>query len=422
MHDQSANSAAQSGRQHGFDAVRVGGMLLVVLLHAAAPYIVHRMPGLLWPTFDAQPSLLIDGLFWWIESFVMTLFFALSGYFACSLLQRRSVLGFVGNRCRRLLLPLLLATLIVLPLTAYVWVFGWFVEGQVAAVKLRSFKFEDSVAADFFGFAHLWYLQYLVIYSLGAAALVGLWKWFRGRDTKPAANDILQSWMIPITAFAGCVALLTFDPEIIAGFQQSIPPVPTRLAYFALVFAVGAWLFGRKESIASLQRFAWPALAASAGGFAIALPLLFSQLNGRSESLLSNAALAASLTAFAWLTAAGLVGLSVRFASRPNAVVRYLAEASFWVYLTHMPIVGATHILLAPTGLPVVGKLVLAFAATLAISLASYELLVRRWPIAGWLNGGYPPPRSNVAVVCEAKAVVEFERSGEKQTVAKDAA
>lgn len=380
-------SRPASGRQHGFDALRAGGMLLVVLLHALAPYVVRRMPGLLWPTFDSSPHVAMDAIFWSIECFIMTLFFAISGYFACALYRRRGVAGFFWNRSRRLLLPLVLATLIILPITAYVWVFGWFLEGKVAAVKLRSFKFEDSVAADFFGFAHLWYLQYLTLYCLAMSGLLALGNWWK---RVVATNQPVKSIWIPLLAFLACGGLLVVDPEIIVGFQQSILPVGTRLLYFAFIFGVGVWLFERKDAISLLQRMAWPLLVASVCLFACIFPTLLSYLDGNTARG-TAIVMSIGVNIFAWLTTAGLIGLMTKVVTRTYAVVRYLADASFWMYLTHMPIVGAVHILLGYTNLHVFTKLLLASSITVAASLASYQLFVRQWRVGGWLNGGYFP-------------------------------
>ena len=39
-----------------------------------------------------------------------------------------------------------------------------------------------------------------------------------------------------------------------------------------------------------------------------------------------------------------------------NVVTRYLAEASFWVYLVHLPFVGLTQIAIAELPVPTVAK------------------------------------------------------------------
>lgn len=394
---------SEKQRLHGFDAIRAGAMLLVILLHAAVPYVVNPMPGLLWPTRDAAPNLAVDGLFWSIECFIMALFFVISGYFAAQLCIRRGLAGYLRQRSRRLLAPLLLATLIILPLTGYVWVFGWVLEGKVAAIKLRSFKFEDSVAADLFGFAHLWYLQYLTVYCFAFAGLLAVSRALfpaRANGESSESKQATVGWWFPISAIIGGMALLAIDPEIILGFQQSILPVATRLAFYGLLFGVGVWLFHNGHVIATLQRQATRMVAAATLLFAVSFPLLLSHFNGELQ-LPGRITLAIVVTLFAWLMTAGVLGGCTLLFSRKNPVLRYLADASFWAYLTHLPIVGALHIALAQTNLPVGMKLALSFGGAVAIAIFSYQLLVCRWRVGAWLNGGAPPRKATAEIPAE---------------------
>jgi glucan biosynthesis protein C len=66
---------------------------------------------------------------------------------------------------------------------------------------------------------------------------------------------------------------------------------------------------------------------------------------------------------------------------------RYLADASYWIYLVHLPIVITLAGLLAHTTLPVFVKFIVVFGGTTASCIASYRLFVRSTPI-GWLLNG----------------------------------
>ncbi|MCH8829845.1 MAG: acyltransferase family protein, partial [Planctomycetes bacterium] len=99
-----------SERSHGFDALRAGGALLVILLHAVVPYMVVAVPGLLWPTTDPSAGRWADGIFWAVKGFVMPLFFLIAGYFAAVSLRRKSAHGFIAQRTKRILLPFVVAT------------------------------------------------------------------------------------------------------------------------------------------------------------------------------------------------------------------------------------------------------------------------------------------------------------------------
>src|SRR5690606_41876804 len=58
-----------------------------------------------------------------------------------------------------------------------------------------------------------------------------------------------------------------------------------------------------------------------------------------------------------WCVTYGLVGVCVRFLTRPRPAIRYLADASYWMYLMHLPIVVAVGMSLADPALPVAVQL-----------------------------------------------------------------
>jgi hypothetical protein len=67
--------------------------------------------------------------------------------------------------------------------------------------------------------------------------------------------------------------------------------------------------------------------------------------------------------------------------------MRYLAESSFWVYLIHVPVVALSQALLLPLSWPIAVKFLLIAAVAIALSLLSYEYIVRRSLIGEIING-----------------------------------
>src|ERR1700722_3300092 len=133
------------GRLPGLEELRALAAVLVVGLHAGVPYLYTPMIGLIWPTRDPQPSALVDAIFWGIESFIMPLFFVLSGWSAATLFAKKTGWTFVVDRSRRVLLPLGVAMLLILPLVLYVWVMGWVIYLNLAPLKLRSLRFDGEI-------------------------------------------------------------------------------------------------------------------------------------------------------------------------------------------------------------------------------------------------------------------------------------
>ena len=111
--------AAGIARRHDLDALRAFAMLLGIVLHGALAFI----PGA-WVVTDV--SVEGDGTpFAWltmaIHGFRMPLFFLMSGFFTAMVWRQRGLRALVRQRAQRLLLPLAIAMLTVIPLTWAAW-------------------------------------------------------------------------------------------------------------------------------------------------------------------------------------------------------------------------------------------------------------------------------------------------------------
>ena len=83
----------------------------------------------------------------------------------------------------------------------------------------------------------------------------------------------------------------------------------------------------------------------------------------------------------------GVLGLFVRYADTPRPVIRYLSDASYWMYLVHVAPVIWLNGLLATSTAPAVVKFAIVLAGTTLISLLTYRYFVRSTIIGELLNG-----------------------------------
>lgn len=74
-------------------------------------------------------------------------------------------------------------------------------------------------------------------------------------------------------------------------------------------------------------------------------------------------------------------------------MMRWLADASYWVYLVHLPLLFAIQYRLLDVQMHWGAKFAIATLSTLALSFASYQVLVRHTPIGRLLNGKLPNAR-----------------------------
>jgi hypothetical protein len=95
----------------------------------------------------------------------------------------------------------------------------------------------------------------------------------------------------------------------------------------------------------------------------------------------------ACYTASIWYWSFWIIGAAMRFCSGESPVRRYLADASYWLYLGHLPIVFGLQALLMNVPLHWTIKFPSIIAITLAVLLVTYHYLVRPTFIGAILNG-----------------------------------
>jgi peptidoglycan/LPS O-acetylase OafA/YrhL len=163
-----------------------------------------------------------------------------------------------------------------------------------------------------------------------------------------------------------------------------VPEIRVLVAY-AVFFAVGWALHGHADRVGGVTR-GWTWRLGFGVVLSAAATLLVSRPGGMGPDgpSLKLAALAGIGT---WFLIIGLTGLFLRHLNRPIAAVRYVADASYWVYLVHLPVVVAAAGLTARLELPVGVKFALVLAATTLVALVSYDLIVRSTFIGIFLNG-----------------------------------
>jgi hypothetical protein len=136
-----------------------------------------------------------------------------------------------------------------------------------------------------------------------------------------------------------------------------------------------------------LTRWCEARLALSCAAFALVLPLLRQHVVNELHAI-ERAALVGLFVTFAWLSATGWLGACLKYLDRrPPRAVRYFAEASFWVYLFHHPVVELTQASLIGAGVSAAAKFGVVTLAGLTLPLLTYHVLVRGTWVGVLLNG-----------------------------------
>jgi hypothetical protein len=216
---------------------------------------------------------------------------------------------------------------------------------------------------------HLWYLAYILFYTLVLLALVAAAP--RAIDWLRARVAVLRgAWLVGVP-----VSVLTFYGAVI---YPSFPYISHALgddwyahAMYGTLFLLG-FLIGRDEGL--WEEFARLRKIALAG--AIAMFVLF--------NLVDNL-LVVYLNRWLWLMA--VFGWGYRYLNRPMAWLPYATEAVYPWYILHQTITVVLGYQLARLSLGPVAEPLLVLSGTIIGCFALYEFVIRRTPFMRPLFG-----------------------------------
>ena len=397
-----------SDRLHGLDALRAGALLLGVVLHASLSF----FPEQTWIVADDSRSIGAAGLFFAIHLFRMMAFFLIAGLFAHMMLARKGWRGFARDRASRIAGPLLAFWFPVMAgiVTALVW------NAHANGLIVPGAPPPPPPTYDWTNFplTHLWFLYVLALFCAAAlilrapfAALDRDGGWGRIVDRLTGA---LVGWWTPVVLAAPLALALWLDPKWIAFFAVPTPdeglvPDTAALVGFGLAFGLGFLLDRRRDLLDRIA--AWSPLflvvAVASGIWAWTLaggPSLAPMAGPTADKAVAAAVVAVAV----YTSALAAMGLCLRLLSGRNPVLRYLADASYWVYILHLPLVMLAQVWIQDWTGPWWLKLAGVSGGVFAVCLITYELLVRHSFMGRWLNGRRVPwrrPRQPVLAPAE---------------------
>ncbi|WP_337185922.1 acyltransferase family protein [Phenylobacterium sp.] len=397
MSDESARSDG-SDRLHALDAVRGFALVLGVFFHATMSFLPGETP--MWLISDTQRSTTLAVTFYVLHVFRMTAFFVIAGFFARMMYHRRGLAGFARDRGKRIGIPLV---------AGWPFVFGAIVAATIAGTLIQyggppPFTPPPPPEPPFAAFplTHLWFLYVLILFYASGLAVRAL---VARLDATGQLRGLLDGVLGRLVTF-GLAPLVLAAPLALAlnahgGWMMwmGIPTpdnslVPNLPAFvgFGVAFTFG-WLLQRQMGLLARLRGQWPlhlavALAATAAALwqAGLMPTGATDLPG-----VDRPVYAASYALASWAWTFALIGLALRFLDGFSAWRRYLADASYWIYIVHLPLLILLQGVVAAHPWPWAVKYVLILVVAFAIMLATYQTLVRYTWLGAILNGRRAP-------------------------------
>lgn len=384
---------ASISRLDYLDGVRAFALLLGIVFHASLSF----MPIFIgWAVMDISTSNVVAIFAIISHSFRMEIFFLIAGFFAYRSIEKHGVKRFVISKLIRVLLPFILGWIILRPLLVSGWTMGaQSMQGDVDISAglfsgLTHFNRHEMLVGT-----HLWFLYYLLLFC---CCLV-TWRVLLLGNKRLSMSVIkagdylavllgrtsITSWFMVLPV--GLSLWFMNGWNVDTPDKSLLPHMPVFLLYGSF-FILGLLLARKDQALVKFSQLNWHkmviCLAAIAGTLSLssfeAQPAHPDYLLFKGGYMLSYALM---MCALVMLT----LGVFRQVISQSNKVTRYIADASYWLYLIHLPVVVWLQIAVAELPWHWGIKLATVCGLTLAISLVLYDFFVRSSAIGKVLNG-----------------------------------
>ncbi|WP_179008463.1 acyltransferase family protein [Winogradskyella forsetii] len=374
---------SKTERLHALDSLRAIMMLLGVVLHSVITYIGGE-PYAAWPIRD--PNNFNTNLEWissYIHVFRMPIFMVVAGFFAALLFYERGTRQMFKNRMSRIALPFLVfVILLFVPVAGgmkYTLNIFASVPNALAETTAQFTTFSDFVPTRTL---HLWFLYYLIMFSLVSFLLGLLFKKLpkASQHIHIAFHYIFKHSILRLFVFTFItVLILIFMNRYWVNTSTSFVPDFSTFIFYFFFYMFGWLLFKSKSLLKSFMKHDWL--------YTILGTLLFTWYFIADTEVMDLWVIITIRSLACWLLTFGFTGLFVRYGSHHSARMRYISDASYWVYLLHLPLTIIIPALIAEWNISGVLKFLFVTLTTSSICFVTYHYFVRNTFIGKFLNG-----------------------------------
>lgn len=381
-------------RRYDIDWLRVSATYLLFLFHVGMVF----NPAPFYHIRNTEQSFAMLILCGFIGLWHMPLFFLLAGWSVFSSISVRNTAGFLRERFFRLFVPFVAGCVLLMPAIKYLELSSGldanYTGLYVAADLQGGFRqvipsglpvappFEESFLGFLpsffthplrFTWAHLWFIAYLLTFTLLYLPLFRRIRDSRERFGRGVPTLLVYAPILPLA-----IVQVTMR-ERWPGLQTLVDDW-ANFAYYS-IYLIAGFAFARFPALEeSMHRERKRALAIALAATAV---LLLGVLGAFSspELLLAHTAIAG------WCFVVSLLGWARHKLSFRTATLAYLTESAFPVYLLHQAAIVVPGYFLIRSPLGLWTKFLLLLAVSSALTMAIYHLLVRPFPVPRFLCG-----------------------------------
>ena len=347
---------------------------MVVLVHVAEVF----NPWDEWHITNAERSRWVGEIAVLAAPWVMPLVMLLAGVGAAFSLRTRSNLSYLRERASRLLVPLVIGTLTLVPPQVYL---ERRLRGQFTGTFWEFYPhfFEGIYPRGNLSWHHLWFLAHLFGYSLLALPL------FRYLNS-PRGERALRLLARVSAAPGGILWLavpLVLERNLLWGMVPERHMLATDWSNHALLFIayIYGFLLASSPWLGEAIEAQWPRAAAFAGIGTLSLVVgtWIGLVPARIPPPYSLQYLAFwtlyAVCAWAWMVA--LLGVARRWMNRDDPLTDYAQRVGYEIYILHQPIIVAIAYFVVQWEAPVFVKFTVTLVTSVVGTIACSEILAR---------------------------------------------
>lgn len=381
------------GRQHHLDWIRVSAFGLLILYHVGMFYVSWD-----WHVKSSHAGHAIEPLMFLTNPWRLTLLFIVSGAATRFMADKLPASKLARSRTARLLPPLLLGMLVIVPPQSYYEVV------EKLGYDAGYLAFQAKYLTGYGGFCqagdclivptwnHLWFVAYLLVYTLVVACLLVLAHPLIGW-LEAGLPRALRGWRLIVWPAVFLAVLRAF---LLPHFEPTHALIDD---WYNHAVSFSAFLFGftavRSPVVTeSFIRYRWTALGLAAAAYVLYAGYAWIY---RAEDAIAPEQLRLLMRIVyavdQWCAIAAIFGFAARHLTRSTPLLRYLTDAVFPFYIVHQTLIVVAGHHLSVLGLAPVAEASALILCTVVGCLLTYET-VRRMPLLRPLFGLKPNARS----------------------------
>jgi glucan biosynthesis protein C len=375
-------ATAVNARRYELDWLRTAAVFGLIPFHTAIIFTATSFDYVK----NAQSSPLMNTLTSLVSIWGIPLLFLVAGGAARFALASRSTSQYLNERVTRLLIPFTFGMLVIVPLQIYVGQLAAANRPSLPAFYLRFLQTLEGVVSGHFPpgpewIGHLWFLPPLMVFAALAIPFAALLRAPGGshavRALAQASHHHAVLWLFGLP-----LAAVQFTTLVGLGL---FPTIDTRFAgnaigvlAFLIFFLYGYLLYVDERFLDSVRRDAWVALLLGVLSWLVIM-LIISRWSGQGVFTFPDIIAVALTRGYcSWWWVMGILGLAMRYLQFITPTLTYLTRAAYPIYLIHMPILSFIALWVVRMDLGVWVKFGLIVSASFVVSLAIYDLLIRR--------------------------------------------